>query len=184
MMAPRIAPFLVLLALSLAASDCQTDCCRTLSDRPPMTYTFYQDTGRFVGGEGNAAIQTRGYSGHDEGFLNPDKQCAPGDIGPLPASTYKLGYCKNVMHEVTPRPCSFYLDPMLPDELCGRKDFFVHGCQCCGPSDDSEPPTLGCSSGCIVISYDNRRKLRLGDRVIVEHRDPQRAPFISILEQQ
>jgi hypothetical protein len=31
-------------------SRCDLDCCRTLSDRPPMTYTYYQRSGRFVGG--------------------------------------------------------------------------------------------------------------------------------------
>lgn len=94
-------------------------------------------------------------------------QCAPGNIGPLPASTYKLAYCKNVMHETVQRPCSFYMDPMRPDDLCGRQDFFVHGCNCCGAQDDSEPPVVGCSNGCIVINYDNRRKLRLGDIITV-----------------
>ena len=115
-----------------------------------------------------------GYSGHDEGYLNPDKQCDLDDIGPLPASVYKLGYCKNIMHETTQRPCSFYLDPQKPEELCGRKDFFIHGCQCCSSKDDSEPPVIGCSAGCIVINYDNRRKLRLGDTIAVEHHDPKK----------
>ncbi len=32
----------------------------------------------------------------------------------------------------------------------------------------------GCSSGCIVMNYDNRRKLKLGDTVIVEHYDPKK----------
>ena len=48
----------------------------------------------------------------------------------------------------------------------------MHGCQCCTPSDDSEPPVIGCSAGCIVINYSNRRKLRLGDTITVEHHDP------------
>ncbi len=103
------------IGLAHAASNCELDCCRTLDDRMPMTYTFYQDSGRFVGGSGKYHIETMTYSGHDEGYLNPDKQCAPGDIGPLPASIYKLAYCKNVMHETTQRPCSFYLDPQRPE---------------------------------------------------------------------
>lgn len=128
---------LLLFATTLCKSNCELDCCRTLPDRPPMTYTFYQDTGRFIGGTGDSHIDTHGYSGRDKGYLNPDEECSPGDIGPLPASTYKLGYCKNVMHETTPRPCSFYLDPQAPDEICGRQDFFVHGCQCCTGGDDT-----------------------------------------------
>lgn len=38
-----------------------------------MTYTFYQKTGRFVGGSGVYTIDTFGYSGQGEGYLNPDK---------------------------------------------------------------------------------------------------------------
>jgi hypothetical protein len=79
-----------------------------------MTYTYYQKTGRFVGGSGNFSIDTHGYSGTGKGYLNPDEQCTPA-IGPLPASTYKLSYCKNMMHETTNRPCSFYLDPQAPE---------------------------------------------------------------------
>jgi hypothetical protein len=78
-----------------------------------MTYTFYQKTGKLVGGSGNFSINTHGYSGKDKGYLNPDEQCDP-IFGPLPASTYKLAYCKNKMHETTDRPCSFYLDPQVP----------------------------------------------------------------------
>lgn len=44
-------------------SHCDFDCCRSLNDRPPMTYTYYQKTGRFVGGTGDFHIDTLGYSG-------------------------------------------------------------------------------------------------------------------------
>lgn len=117
-------------------SDCTTDCCRTLSDRQPMTYVYYQKTGKFVGGAGDYKIDTLGYSGQGKGYLNPDEECTP-SIGPLPASVYKLAYCKNKMHETTDRPCSFYLDPQRPEEVCGRGDFFIHGCQCCTSGDDT-----------------------------------------------
>lgn len=53
--------------------------------------------------------------------------------------------------------------------MCGRSAFFIHGCACCTPGDDTTPPTAGCSAGCIVMSYANRRKLRVGDTLIVEH---------------
>lgn len=166
--------FIFILAPSLSKSNCEADCCRTLPDRPPMTFTFYQDTGRFTGGSGDSRIDTHGYSGKDRGYLNPDEECTPG-IGPVPASTYKLAYCKNVMHETTARPCSFYLDPQSPEEVCHRSDFFIHGCNCCTSGDDTEPPTGGCSAGCIIINYDNRRKLRLGDILIVQHHEPRNA---------
>ena len=47
--------------------------------------------------------------------------------------------------------------------MCGRSDFLVHGCDECGPGDHTVPPAPGCSAGCVVISKDNRIKLRIGD---------------------
>lgn len=77
-----------------------------------------------------------------------------------------------MMHQVTNRPCSFYLKPKRPVEVCGRDDFFIHGCQCCTTGDDSEPPAAGCSAGCIVINYRDRKKIRLGDTIIVQSYEP------------
>lgn len=48
------------------------------------------------------------YSGQGKGYLNPDYQCVV-NTGPLPATTYKLDTCVNVMHQTTQKPCSFYL---------------------------------------------------------------------------
>ena len=73
-----------------------------------MTYYYYQNTGTLKGGEGDYAINTKGYSGQEKGYLNPDYQCVS-NVGPLPASTYKITFCKNIMHETTQKPCSFYL---------------------------------------------------------------------------
>ena len=154
-----------------ANTSCTTDCCKSLPSRSPMTYYFYQNTGRFRGGSGEWAINTMTYSGQGKGYLNPDYQCVV-NTGPLPATTYKLGYCVNVMHETTQRPCSFYLDPQKPSEMCGRSAFFIHGCQCCTTEDDPQPPAAGCSAGCIVMNYANRRKLRVGDTLIVQHIEP------------
>lgn len=136
-----------------------------------MTYYFYQNTGRFRGGSGEWAINTMTYSGQGAGYLNPDMQCVV-NTGPLPATTYKLGYCVNVMHETTQRPCAFYLEPQKPSEMCGRSAFFIHGCQCCTPADDPQPPAAGCSAGCIVMNFANRLKLRVGDTLIVQHYEP------------
>ena len=41
--------------------------------------------------------------------------------------------------------------------MCGRDDFFIHGCASCTSGDDSNPPAAGCSAGCIVLSYAERR---------------------------
>jgi hypothetical protein len=136
-----------------------------------MTYHYYQKTGRFRGGSGEYAVNTLGYSGQGSGYNNPASQCVV-NTGPLPATTYKLGYCVNVMHETTQRPCAFYLEPQKPAEMCGRSAFFIHGCNCCTSGDDSNPPSAGCSAGCVVLSYANRKKLRVGDTLIVEHYEP------------
>jgi hypothetical protein len=116
-------------------SSCREDCCSLLSNRKPMTYYFYQNTGRFKGGEGEWAIDTKTYSGQGKGYLNPDEQC--NEDGPLPATTYEVAFCKNIMHQVTNRPCAFYLRPLKAFEACGRDDFFIHGCQCCTGGDDT-----------------------------------------------
>ena len=157
---------------AVAANDtCTQDCCSKLPSRLPMTYTYYQKTGKLVGGSGNYSINTHGYSGQGEGYLNPDKQCVV-NTGPLPAARYKITYCKNVMHTNVTRPCSFYLDPQEPSKMCGRGEFFIHGCDCCTTGDSKIPPAPGCSAGCVVINYENRLKLRVGDTIIVEHYEP------------
>ena len=42
---------------------CLTECCQTLHARPAQTYTYYQNTGHFIGGTGEWHIDTHGYSG-------------------------------------------------------------------------------------------------------------------------
>jgi len=95
-------------------TSCTVDCCKSLPSRGPMTYYYYQNTGRLIGGSGDYAINTHGYSGQGEGYLNPDMQCVL-FTGPLPATTYKLIYCQNTMHDPpVQRPCSFVLEPQKP----------------------------------------------------------------------
>lgn len=84
-----------------------------------MTYHYYQNTGKFVGGKGDYKINTLGYSGQGEGYNNPAKQCEP-YIGPIPATTYKLIACVNVMHQTVDRPCAFWVNPLKQAETCGR----------------------------------------------------------------
>ncbi len=146
------APFPEHLLESSPKVSCLTECCQTLKSRPAQYYTYYQDTGHFIGGTGEWAINTHGYSGQNDGYMNPAKQCVV-NTGPLPAARYKLGYCQNTMHTpAVTRPCSFYLDPQEPSKMCGRGSFFIHGCQCCTAGDTSNPPVRGCSAGCVVIS--------------------------------
>ena len=53
--------------------QCLTQCCETLKSRTAQHYTYYQNTGHFVGGSGNWAINTHAYSGQGEGYMNPAK---------------------------------------------------------------------------------------------------------------
>lgn len=99
-----------ILGHSVSNTSCTESCCASLKTRPAMTYHYYQNTGRFRGGSGDYAIDTHCYSGQGEGYNNPAKQCVQ-NVGPLPATTYKLDTCVNVMHETVQRPCSFYLAP-------------------------------------------------------------------------
>jgi len=79
-----------------------------------MTYYYYQNTGRLRGGSGEWAINTLAYSGQGSGYNNPSMQCVS-NTGPLPATTYKMAYCKNTMHDPpVQRPCAFYLQPQKP----------------------------------------------------------------------
>jgi len=52
--------------------------------------------------------------------------------------------------------------------MCGRDGIFIHGCQCCTPGDFTAPPIGGCSIECIVIEYQQRIKLRVGDYLTVK----------------
>lgn len=51
--------------------------------------------------------------------------------------------------------------------MCGRSAFFIHGCAVCTNGDHTQPPTAGCSAGCIVMNIENRKKLRAGDIIHV-----------------
>jgi hypothetical protein len=93
---------------NLGNDSCTKSCCASLPSRGAQTYHYYQNTGRFQGGSGNYAVNTHAYSGQGEGYNNPAKQCVS-NVGPLPATTYKLASCVNVMHETVQRPCAFYL---------------------------------------------------------------------------
>jgi hypothetical protein len=55
--------------------SCTEDFCKTLSPRRPMTYTFYQNMGIFVGRTGDYTIDTHGYSDQSAGYLKPEYQC-------------------------------------------------------------------------------------------------------------
>ena len=71
------------------------------------------------------------------------------------------------MHEGKPRPCSFYLKPLEPEKMCGRSEFFLHGCFLNDKCDVSNPPCGDCSAGCVVCSAWLRVSSRVKDVLIV-----------------
>lgn len=168
--------WILLLSALVSSQDCYT-CCSTLKDRPIQEYKYYQNTGHFIGGIGDYAIDTYGYSGNNtdgiNGRNNPGAQCLS-NIGPAPANVYQLGNCSDTMHGGTvPRPCAFPMNPMYESKMCGRSAIWAHGCQCCSTEypncDYTAPPCGTCSAGCVVIPRDARMKLRTGDFVTVEN---------------
>lgn len=161
------------------AQDCGV-CCSLLPQRNfPLTFYYYQNTGRLVGGTGDYFINTIGYSGNDtngiHGRNNPIMQYVS-NIGPAPANNYTVGKCSDFMHVNATRPCSFPLNPNNAPEMHGRFGIWLHGCQCCSETnptcDYSAPPCGYCSEGCIIISRSERVKIRTGDTVIVKNYDP------------
>lgn len=166
------------LWISLVTGQECSVCCSTLVERPTMTYTYYQNSGRFVGGTGDYAIETVGYAGNNtdtvQGRNNPEAQCVP-NIGPAPANVYILAKCSDTMHKGTViTPCAFPMTPQDESLMCGRFAFWIHGCGSCDGTncDYTEPPCGTCSQGCIVIPKTERVKLRTGDIVKVMNYDP------------
>jgi len=49
-----------------STSDCGK-CCSGLTNRPPQQFTYYQNTGRLVGGACDNPVDTHGYSGSSRG---------------------------------------------------------------------------------------------------------------------
>ena len=180
--------FILLLINFGLAQNCSV-CCSDLQPRAQLFYKYYQDSGRLVGGEGEWAIDTYGYSGNNtegvNGRNNPFYQCES-NIGPAPATSYVLGNCSDLMHVNATRPCSFPMNPLNESEMCGRFGIWLHGCQCCSDAnptcDISSPPCGTCSEGCVIISKIERVKLRTGDIIVVEHNDPKvsNAVFYSL----
>ncbi|CAD8198102.1 unnamed protein product [Paramecium octaurelia] len=154
------------------AGNCGQTCCQDLKTRAPMTFYYFINTGRFYGGSGDSQINTFGYSGAGKYRNDPTAQCLKNQ-GPAPANTYTIKTCQNTMHNPpVDRPCSFWIDGNDQDRMCGRTEIMIHGCACCTPSDWSVPPVDGCSAGCIIINEENRKKLRVGDTLIVQETDP------------
>ena len=55
----KIVLVVIAILISVKAIDWE-HCCESLDSRPGQDYTFYQDTGRFIGGSGSAYVDTLG----------------------------------------------------------------------------------------------------------------------------
>jgi hypothetical protein len=106
---------------------------------------YKQSTGQFLTESGD--FVTSGYSGFGEGRNNPSMQCVP-NVGPLPVGLYDV----SEPHPTTAHgPFVMTLTPHDFSKMCNRGGFLIHG-------DSSEHPGQA-SHGCIVSSFDARRKV-------------------------
>jgi len=93
------------------------------------------------------AIIGAGYSGHDEGRMDPGMQDIPNE-GPIPRGEWIIG--KAITHPKL-GPLAIPLTPAKGTLTLGRSGFFIHG-------DSSTHPGLA-SDGCIVLAQVYRQKL-------------------------
>lgn len=99
-----------------------------------MSWTYKQSTGEMISPKGTVS---QGYSGHDIGKNNPEKQNIP-KIGPIPRGVYTIGPSYDDPHK---GPCVMRLTPDPKDEMFGRAGFLIHG-------DNSKHDA---SEGCIIF---------------------------------
>ena len=159
--------FSVESSFKLQQGICMQSCCQKLKSRPAQSYIYYQDTGHFVGGSGQYAVDTYAYSGLGDGYNNPSMTCT--EYGPLPPTKYRLAECVNQMHNPpVDYPCAFVLEPLDESKMCGQSGYLIHGCKACTEVDKQEPPSYNrCSGGCIVMGLSKRKLLRIGDSLQV-----------------
>lgn len=118
-----------------------------------MPFTWKQSAGELFGPDGR--LWAGGYSGHDDGVNNPDKQEIH-DIGPIPQGTYSIGSPYDSPHT---GPFTLPLTPSADTNTFGRSEFRIHG--------DSKTAPGTASHGCIILSRPVRECInREKDRVL------------------
>jgi hypothetical protein len=111
---------------------------RSLSEPYAMTWSYSQSTGAL---SHNGEFIDTGYSGHGDGFNNPNAQDDV-DVGPLPQGNYTIGAVEADGGRLGP-----YVMPLQPDaanRMFGRNGFFIHG--------DNRAMNNTASDGCIILS--------------------------------
>jgi hypothetical protein len=111
-------------------------------------FIYEQATGNLYLSEGGAYDRfASGYSGSEQGGgkNNPGAQCEE-DIGPLPRGLYAIGDPRP-----GPSPFSLPLTPSPDNEMCGRRNFLIHGDSISHPGEASH--------GCIILSRPDREHI-------------------------
>lgn len=117
-------------------------------------WTFEQSTGMIFDATGK--LIEIGYSGHGEGFNNPDMQDVP-MIGPIPCGLYSMGPLHNQVHVGKD---VMQLFPHDANKMFGRSGFFWHGDEIAHPGEHLA------SDGCPVHSKSTRiDAYRSGDHI-------------------
>lgn len=107
-------------------------------------WQYYQQSGVI---KQNGVFVNVGYSGHEDGVNNPDKQDLIA-VGPIPRGTYTIMVAQT--HK-TLGPLAMFLSPDPGNQMHGRSQFWIHG---------ENPAHPGYSSdGCIILNQPTRLKI-------------------------
>ena len=118
-----------------------------------MSFKYFQKSGIMSSPLGSSWV---GYSGHGDGFNNPDMESVKG-VGPLPRGRYTIGPSYDDPHL---GPCVMHLDPVEGTNTFGRSLFRIHG--------DNAALNHTASDGCIIMGPAARRVISASaDRELV-----------------
>jgi hypothetical protein len=110
-------------------------------------WIYEQRTGRMTH---DGLLPSRGYSGHGEGYNNPEMESVA-NVGPIPKGTY------TIEAPIEPGghlgPCALPLVPDSVNQMFGRQGFYIHG--------DNVHLNHSASDGCIILGPDARHAIKI-----------------------
>lgn len=107
-------------------------------------WSYKQSTGElFRTGSPVTTPVAVGHAGVGTGKNNPDLQCVQ-DIGPIPRGDWTI----SALTDTPSLKGALPLTPKTGTDVCGRKDFFIHG--------DSVAQPGWASQGCIILPKEVR----------------------------
>lgn len=112
--------------------------------------TYSQSTGTFTTSDGASYT---GYSGNGEGLNNAAKE-SEAFVGPIPKGEYTVSSITS-----SKGPTTLVLTPAASNKMYGRNGFLIHG--------DNKKGDNSASEGCIIVGPDARKKLKVGDKIVV-----------------